>query len=95
MTAQKAASDQVAHLRLLAETYDGVDAEDWAQAADTIERLLLIVSSALDHCKRGRFIATEQVLDAALAAFTRDSEWIEVRGLGEIKISPRRIVNDP
>lgn len=32
-------SEQVAHLRLLADTYDGVDAEEWAEAADTIERL--------------------------------------------------------
>lgn len=32
-------SEQVAHLRLLADNYDGVDAEDWSSAADTIERL--------------------------------------------------------
>lgn len=31
--------EQVKHLRLLADTYDGVDAEEWAEAADTIERL--------------------------------------------------------
>lgn len=32
-------SEQVAHLRVLADNYDGEDAEDWSSAADTIERL--------------------------------------------------------
>ena len=66
-------AEQVKHLRLLADTYDGVDAEEWAEAADTIERLHKAEQVARDVRKmyddrRDALIATHQALVQTRAA---------------------------